>query len=282
MKRRRIVRCQPILRCWRRPGPWFARRPVWWPCCWLNHRSSEAQVALVVSCGISFASEFQISVTCSLVSMAISTLMRGTSVYSYLDNGIELNGVLPQTGLSRSHRLLCTPYDFSVAKRGDSRNTKRILEKSAKAHFCTKQRNTNKCAEHMRWPCLWLVACGIWTLRTQSILSSSLPVFGVPSGLTRRGWSYTQRGQATPSVSRTRGPHKVMPMCSRLLGRLPSDKTPVVSPLGCALVAVRACLLVLLCCAHPTKFLTRYLTYPVYPTVVPGVRHTNSTRVFCL
>jgi hypothetical protein len=24
---------------------------------------------------------------------------------------------------------------------------------------------------HMRWPCLWLVACGIWTLQTHSILS---------------------------------------------------------------------------------------------------------------
>jgi hypothetical protein len=61
-------------------------------------------------------------------------------------------------------------------------------------------------------------------------------------------------------------------MCSRLLGRLPSDEAPGVSPLGCALLAVRACLLVLLCRVHPTKFLTRYLPYPVYPTVVPSVR----------
>jgi hypothetical protein len=64
------------------------------------------------------------------------------------------------------------------------------------------------------------------------------------------------------SVWQTRGPHKVLPMCSRLLGRLPSDETPGVSSLGCALVAVRACLLVLLCCVHPTKFLTPYLPYP--------------------
>jgi hypothetical protein len=61
-------------------------------------------------------------------------------------------------------------------------------------------------------------------------------------------------------------------MCSRLLGRLPSDETPGVSSLGCALVAVRACLL-----AHPTKFLTRNLPYPVYPTVVPSVRYTSAT-----
>jgi hypothetical protein len=66
-------------------------------------------------------------------------------------------------------------------------------------------------------------------------------------------------------------------MCSRLLGQLPSAETPGVSPLGCALVAVKACLLVLVCCAHPTKFLTRYLPYPVYPTVVPSVRYTSST-----
>jgi hypothetical protein len=52
-------------------------------------------------------------------------------------------------------------------------------------------------------------------------------------------------------------------MCSRLLGRLPSDETPGVSSLGCALVAVRACLLVLLCCVHPTTFLTLYLPYPI-------------------
>jgi hypothetical protein len=42
-------------------------------------------------------------------------------------------------------------------------------------------------------------------------------------------------------------------------------------------LAARACLLVLLCCAHPTKFLTRHLPYPVNPTVVPSVRHTTST-----
>jgi hypothetical protein len=61
-------------------------------------------------------------------------------------------------------------------------------------------------------------------------------------------------------------------MCSRLLGRLPSDETPGVSCLGCALVAVRACLLVLLCCVHLPKFLTRNLPYP---TVVPS--YTSST-----
>jgi hypothetical protein len=49
--------------------------------------------------------------------------------------------------------------------------------------------------------------------------------------------------------------------CSRLLGRLPSDKTPGVSSLGCALVAVRACLLVLLCCVHPTQ-----VSHPI-PTI---------------
>jgi hypothetical protein len=81
---------------------------------------------------------------------------------------------------------------------------------------------------------------------------------------------------------RTRGPPKVLPMCSRLLGRLPSDETPGVSPPGCALVAVRACLLVPLCCAHPTNFLTRFLPSPVYPTVVPSARHTSSKRVFVL
>jgi hypothetical protein len=67
-------------------------------------------------------------------------------------------------------------------------------------------------------------------------------------------------------------------MCSRLLGRLPSDETPGVPSLGCALVAVRACLLVLLRCVHLTKFFTRNLPYPVYPTVVPSVRYTSSTH----
>jgi hypothetical protein len=75
----------------------------------------------------------------------------------------------------------------------------------------------------------------------------------------------------------TRGPHKVLPMCSHLLGRLPFDENPGVSPLGCALLALRACLLVLLCRAHPSKFVTRYLPYPVYPTVLPNVLHPNST-----
>jgi hypothetical protein len=42
-------------------------------------------------------------------------------------------------------------------------------------------------------------------------------------------------------------------------------------------MTVRACLLVLLCRAHPPKSLTQYLPYPAYPTVVSNVRHTNST-----
>jgi hypothetical protein len=60
--------------------------------------------------------------------------------------------------------------------------------------------------------------------------------------------------------SRLLGRHQVLPMRSRLLGRLPSDN-PGVSPLGCALLAVRACLLVLLCRTHLINFLTRYLSY---------------------
>jgi hypothetical protein len=67
-------------------------------------------------------------------------------------------------------------------------------------------------------------------------------------------------------------PGPVVPLCSRLLGLLPG-----VSPLGCALLAVRACLLVLLCCVHLTKFITRNLPYSVYPTVVPSVRYMSST-----
>jgi hypothetical protein len=72
-------------------------------------------------------------------------------------------------------------------------------------------------------------------------------------------------------------PHKVMPMCSRLLRRLPSNEIPGLSPIWCVLLAVRACLLVLLCRAPPTNFFTHYLPYPTYP-VVPIVRHTRSTR----
>jgi hypothetical protein len=45
---------------------------------------------------------------------------------------------------------------------------------------------------------------------------------------------------------------------------------------GCALVAVRACLLVLLCYVHLNKILSPYLPYPVHPTVVPSVRYTCS------
>jgi hypothetical protein len=49
---------------------------------------------------------------------------------------------------------------------------------------------------------------------------------------------------------------------------------PGVYSLGCALVAVRACLWVLLCCVHPITFLTSYLSYP---PVIPSVRYTSST-----
>jgi hypothetical protein len=69
-------------------------------------------------------------------------------------------------------------------------------------------------------------------------------------------------------------PAQSCPCAAVLLGRLPSDETPGVSSLGCALVAVRACLWVLLCCVHPIPFLTPYLPYP---TVVPSVRYTSST-----
>jgi hypothetical protein len=64
---------------------------------------------------------------------------------------------------------------------------------------------------------------------------------------------------------------KSCPCAAVLLGRLPSNETPRVSSLGCALVAVRACLWVLLCCEHPITFLTSYLPYP---TVIPSVRYT--------
>jgi hypothetical protein len=86
----------------------------------------------------------------------------------------------------------------------------------------------------MRWPCLWLVACGIWTLQIHSILPS-LPAFGCPLGWPAGVSSIPSMGEQTPSVWQTRGPHKVLPMCSRLLGRLPSDETPGVSSLGCAM-----------------------------------------------
>jgi hypothetical protein len=85
--------------------------------------------------------------------------------------------------------------------------------------------------------------------------SSSLSL-GCPLGWPAGVSSILSMGEQPSSVLRSRGPHKVMPMCSRLLGRLPSDETPGVSPLGRALVAGRACLLVLYCCAHPTEFLT--------------------------
>jgi hypothetical protein len=68
-------------------------------------------------------------------------------------------------------------------------------------------------------------------------LSLGCPL-GWPTGIS----SIFSVGEQLPSVWPTTGLHKVLPMCSRLLGRLPSDKTPGVSSLGCALVAVRACL----------------------------------------
>jgi hypothetical protein len=95
---------------------------------------------------------------------------------------------------------------------------------------------------------------------------------GWPAGVR----SILSMGEQAPSVWRSRGPHQILPMCSRLLGRLPSDETPGVSFLGCALLAVRACLFVLLCRAHPTKFLTDtchiqpiLLSYLVSDTRVP-------------
>jgi hypothetical protein len=110
----------------------------------------------------------------------------------------------------------------------------------------------------MQWPYLWLVGCGIWTLRTQSILShlsaclqGALLSPGWPAGVS----SSTQHGRAMPLGLTNQGANKVLPMSSRLLGRLPADEIPGVSPLGCALLAVRACLLVPLCRAHPTNFL---------------------------
>jgi hypothetical protein len=52
---------------------------------------------------------------------------------------------------------------------------------------------------------------------------------------------------------------------------------PDVSSLGCALVAVRACLLVLLCCVHLTQDFHTKSAQLAYPTVVPSVRYTSST-----
>jgi hypothetical protein len=51
------------------------------------------------------------------------------------------------------------------------------------------------------------------------------------------GWpagvgSILSMGEQPLSVWRTRGPEKVLPMCSHLLGRLPSDEIPGVSPVG--------------------------------------------------
>jgi hypothetical protein len=101
-------------------------------------------------------------------------------------------------------------------------------------------------------------------------LSLGCPL-GWPAGVS----SILCMGEQPPSVWRIRESHSLGP-CSRLLGRLPSDEIPSVSPLGCALLAVRACLLVLLCRAHPTNCITRYLPHPAYPAVVPRVRHRSS------
>jgi hypothetical protein len=123
----------------------------------------------------------------------------------------------------------------------------------------------------MRWPYLWLVACGIWTLQHIASFLVCLPL-GCPLGWPAGVSSTLSMGEQPPLVYlvwQTRGPHIVLSMCSRLLGRLPSDETPGVSSLGCALVAVRACLLVLLYCVHPTSFLTLLTPYLPNPTVVP-------------
>jgi hypothetical protein len=104
-------------------------------------------------------------------------------------------------------------------------------------------------------------------------LSIGCPL-GWPAGVS----SVVSMGKQPPSVWRTRGPHKVLPIlprCSRFLGGLPFYVLPNVSPLGCALLAVRACLMVLLCCAHLTNLLTRYLPYAVYPTVMPSADTRN-------
>jgi hypothetical protein len=76
-------------------------------------------------------------------------------------------------------------------------------------------------------------------------------------------------------------PEKSSPCAALCWDGCPPMKCPVCLPLGCALLAVRACLLVLLCRAHPTNNLTRYLLYPAYPTAVPSVRHTIS-KLSCL
>jgi hypothetical protein len=93
---------------------------------------------------------------------------------------------------------------------------------------------------------------------------------GWPAGVS----SILSMGEQPPRSGKPGDFIKSYPCAAVLLGRLPSDETPGVSSLGCALVAVRACLWVLLCCVHPITFLTPYLPYP---TVIPSVRYTSST-----
>jgi hypothetical protein len=92
----------------------------------------------------------------------------------------------------------------------------------------------------------------------------------------------TLHGRATEGGSGKPGDLMKSCLCAAVCWDGCSDENSGVSPIGCALLAVRACLLVssLLCratlsCAS-TKSFTRYPPYPAYPTVVLGVRHTSS------
>jgi hypothetical protein len=58
-------------------------------------------------------------------------------------------------------------------------------------------------------------------------LSLGFPL-GWPAGVS----SILSMGEQPPPVWRTRGTPKVLPMCSCLLGRLPSDESPVCLPQG--------------------------------------------------
>jgi hypothetical protein len=108
-----------------------------------------------------------------------------------------------------------------------------------------------------------------------SCMSLGCPL-GWPAGIR----SIFSVGEQPPSVWHTRGPPKVLPMCSRLLGWLPSDEIPGVFSLGCALVTVRACLLMLLCFVHLTKFLSR----PSWPiqSILLSYRVSDTRVPYCL
>jgi hypothetical protein len=106
------------------------------------------------------------------------------------------------------------------------------------------------------------------TLLTENVMLSLFPA---------KAGVYRLRHYPPPPPPRSGKPGDLIKSCpcaAVLLGRLPSDETHGVSSLGCALVAVRACLWVLLYCVHPITFLTSYLSYP---TVIPSVRYTKST-----